>query len=95
MVFKLLVREEAQREIIDAGFWYENKQKGLGRRFVSEVEDQFEFVLKFPEVYALKKDNFREAPLKEFPYSIIYTLENRKITVFAVFNTYQNPTKKP
>lgn len=95
MAFKISIREEAQKDIIIAGLWYESKQKGLGTRFVLVVEDQIRFIAKNPEVFGLKKQNFREAPLKEFPYLIIYTIENGQITVFAVFNTHQNPNKKP
>lgn len=95
MAYKIHVREEAQMDIINAGRWYESRQKGLGERFVSVVENQIEHLSTFAEAFPAKKGNFRELVIKEFPYVIIYIIKSSEVIILAVFNTYLNPNKKP
>ncbi|NJW52069.1 type II toxin-antitoxin system RelE/ParE family toxin [Salinimicrobium oceani] len=88
-------RKEAQKDLIEAYLWYEKKQKGLGERFVREVENGVKFIRQNPEAFPRKKNGFREFPLKIFPYLMIYVLAQKKITILAIFNTRLNPDKKP
>jgi len=95
MAFKVSISEEARNDILKASSWYESKQKGLGDRFLLVLGHQIKYLSKFPETFPLKKDNFRELVINEFPYVIIYTFQDNVIRIFAVFNTSRNPTKKP
>ncbi|MBA2561473.1 MAG: type II toxin-antitoxin system RelE/ParE family toxin [Chitinophagaceae bacterium] len=53
-------------------------------------------IQQFPERYAKRKDNFREAPVKVFPYIVVYTFYKTKriITVSSIFHTSRNPRMK-
>jgi plasmid stabilization system protein ParE len=95
MKLKLEIKEEADEEIIDAYLYYETQQNGLGERFLMQLGKFFDEICENPKHFATKKKNFREAYIRKFPYIIIYEIENEKIVVFSVFNTSQNPKKKP
>ena len=52
-------------------------------------------IVRYPLSYAVKYDEFREAPIANFPYLIIYKVEEDQIIVFDIFNTHQDPEWKP
>lgn len=56
----------------DGYTWYEEKQKGLGERFINAVERKIKQVLQNPEVYGRKTNkSFREAEVETFPYLVV------------------------
>lgn len=95
MVFEVRFREEAQQDLTKAYRWYEDQKRGLGKNFISEVEAAAKYLSRNPEAFPEKKGIFRELNLTTFPYLMIYTVEGQVVTVFAIFNTYLNPQKKP
>ncbi len=90
--YKLILKQEAKTEISNAYFWYKDKQERLGKRFLDAVDKQFLIIANNPKIFAKKYNNMRQAPVKEFPYVIIYEIENNNIVVFAVFHTSRNPS---
>lgn len=78
-------------------FWYEEKQKGLGDRFLKAVREKIEEILENPEVYGSRGNKkYREARVENFPYSIVYTHNKRKKKIFitAVHHMSKSPRDK-
>lgn len=84
----------AKREFDDSFLWYEEALIGLGEEFMWEVESMVELIRREPRLFQIKKKNLREAPLKNFPYLIIYRIKGHNITITSVFHTSRNPKKK-
>jgi plasmid stabilization system protein ParE len=95
MKYSIEIKEEAVLDIKEAYLYYEEQKVGLGNRFLETLESYLERVKKYPEHYQIKRKPYREAFIKNFPYIIIYEIEGDKIIVYAVFNTWRNPNKKP
>lgn len=95
MVYKLILKPEAENDLREAIEYYQSKRKGLGLIFLKCVQKFFDRITKNPLHYPLKSNQFREAYIQKFPYIIIYEIIDNEIVVFSVFNTYQNPEKKP
>ena len=95
MKYVLELKEEAVLDIKEAYLYYEEQRIGLGNRFLETLKTYLERVQNYPEHYQIKRKPYREAFIKDFPYIIIYEIEESKIIVYAVFNTWQNPNKKP
>lgn len=95
MKYVLEIKEEAVFDIKEAYLYYEEQRVGLGQRFLDNLETYLERVLKYPEHFQIKKKPYREAFIKDFPFLIIYEIEAPKIIVYAIFNTWKNPNKKP
>ncbi|MFC0428553.1 type II toxin-antitoxin system RelE/ParE family toxin [Chryseobacterium scophthalmum] len=95
MVYKLILKPEAENDLGEAIEYYQSKRKGLGLKFLKCVQKFFDRITKNPLHYPLKSNQFREAYIQKFPYIIIYEIIENEIVVFSVFNTYQNPEKKP
>jgi plasmid stabilization system protein ParE len=95
MIYQISLSPNAEADLLEAVLWYESKQIGLRVKFTKKVESYFFRIQNNPLHFPLKKGNLREAYIQKFPYVIIYQIIENKIIVFAVFNTHQNPTKKP
>ncbi|REC42731.1 MULTISPECIES: type II toxin-antitoxin system RelE/ParE family toxin [Chryseobacterium] len=94
MIYELIIQEEASLEILEAYIYYENAQKGLGEKFMKQLNKYFVRIQDHPKHFEIKK-NYREAFVQIFPYLIIFDIIDNKIIILSVFNTHQNPTKKP
>jgi toxin ParE1/3/4 len=84
----------AEIEFCEAFDWYDEKQKGLGNRFLKEVSKYLDSIADNPFKFAAKYDNeLRFAPLKIFPFVIAYWIENETVFVASIFHTSRNPKK--
>ena len=91
------LHEQAYEEYIEAYEWYEQKQKGLGDRFMNSVEKKLQQINEHPEYFGKRQNsNFREAKVENFPYMIVYEFFNRKqlIHIAAIYHSKRNPKRK-
>jgi hypothetical protein len=49
MAYTYRLHEQAHEEYIEAYGWYEEKQKGLGARFMNSVEKRLRQISEYPE----------------------------------------------
>ncbi len=92
MEFKVIIVERADLEIEEAYLYYENIQEGLGIRFVLEYEKYLKTLKNIP-FFEQRYQAVRILPLKKFPYSIHFSVDElqRTVTIHAVICDYQNP----
>ena len=77
--------------------WYEDKQKGLGERFLKAVRKKIEEIVLHAEAYSSKSNKrFREARVDFFPYLIVYKINKRKkeIYISSIHHAKKHPDKK-
>src|SRR6188474_3271965 len=86
----ILVR--AYLEVDEIAEYYESLSNGLGTKFYNEFENYTETLKTFP-FFEEKYNIVRTLPLKKFPYTIHFTVdENKKIvSIQAVTSNFQNP----
>lgn len=92
MTYSLELTQAAKLDVQEAWLWYEEKQAGLGDDFVLSLEATINFIIRKPHIFEVKFEDLHIAPIKRFPYKIIYYLLEKRITVIAVFHTSRNPT---
>ena len=93
---KFILDPQAYLEIRDAYRWYENVRQGLGEEFLAYLDGYFKTLQRGNVLFPVKRyPAYRELPLKRFPFVIIYEQTTFEIYVFSVFNTDQDPAKKP
>jgi plasmid stabilization system protein ParE len=95
MTYKLILKSRAHIDLAEAIEYYQSKRKGLGLQFLKCAQKFFDRITRNPLHYPLKSNQFREAYLQKFPYVIIYQIIESEIIIFSVFNTHQNPQRKP
>lgn len=64
--------------------WYEAKVRGLGGNFLGRVTEALDHIRSFPESCPILLGRVRRKPLKQFPYSILYSIDSSGILVLAV-----------
>jgi len=52
-------------------------------------------VLENPEVYRVVYSGFRRCVVRRFPFSVFYTIEGPDVVVHSVFDSRQDPAKRP
>ena len=81
------IKEEAGDDAVEGYQYYERKQEGLGERFFERVEDTYKRIDDHPESYQKIYKSFRAAKVKNFPYQVIYEIQEKNIVVYSIFNT--------
>ncbi len=94
MSARLLLTSEAEDDIAEADAWYEERSRGLGERFLHEVQRCLVFIIENPKGFQRVYLQFRQAPLSHFPFVIIYRIEADMIIIVRVFHTSQHPEKR-
>ena len=95
-IYTTVLSSHAQKEIAKSWTWYEDRQPGLGDRFVREVIARIQKIEETPNRYPTRFKTYKEAPVGVFPFRIIYRINKKKklIRVLSVFHSSLNPKKK-
>lgn len=93
MKYTLVIKPEAELDMLKSAQWYEEKQKNLGVRFLDEVGDKLYSVVGNPLQYQVRYKATRLALVAHFPYAVHFVVEGEKIIVLAVLGTRENPEK--
>lgn len=54
MTYKLEIKHEAFLDIKEAYLYYEERKKGLGKRFIATLENYIKRIQNYPEHYQIK-----------------------------------------
>jgi plasmid stabilization system protein ParE len=87
----------AKKDYDETYAWYEDKQNGLGERFLKAVRSKIEEIVLYPEVYGSKGNKkFREAAVNFFPYLLVYKINKRKKEIYfsSIHHSKKHPRKK-
>ena len=87
--------DRAAAELEAAITWYERRQEGLGLEFLDRVESSVHSITRNSEMYPIVYGNFRRCVIRQFPFSIFYTVEDESVTVHSLFNDRRHPRDLP
>ena len=87
----LVVRPEAQADLIEARDWYTRQRAELGDEFVDAAEELLEQIRAAPESYAQALKNVRRAKVRRFPYVVYYRILDDRTEVLAVLHGSRDP----
>ena len=88
---RTFVRPEAQTDIREAARWYEDREVGLGLRFIREIRTSLERISQSPLRFPVVEEEVRRALLHKFPYSIYFVNEPEAVAVIAVLHQHRRP----
>ena len=91
-VVPVIIQEELQ-SVVD---WYENRETGLGDRFVQEYERCLGLISERPDAFGFEPytrgdEEVRYLALRRFPYRLIYTVRGDFILLVAVAHASRRP----
>jgi len=90
MNYQLIIRPEAEAELLEAVKWYEDRVQGLGANLLLNIEATLESILRIPEAYTPEYKNTRRALVRKYPFGIHYIINKDKIIVLVIFHENRN-----
>ncbi|MEQ8909133.1 MAG: type II toxin-antitoxin system RelE/ParE family toxin [Vicingaceae bacterium] len=94
MAFSVVIDPNAILDIQEAIDYYDEQLVGLGEKFEVNLNKHINSIKNNP-YHQVRYDKVRCLPLKKYPYSIHFTIEEDKqqITIRAVFHMAINPKR--
>ncbi len=88
--YNLSTTDLAKQDISEAAKWYENKSKGLGKRFLKDVRKQSTRIKADPKSLQIRYDKIRISFLENFPFGVHYFLDGNQIIIISVYGMAQD-----
>jgi len=81
----------AQHEVDDAVVWFEERLEGKGLEFLDALDRAVRLVMAYPHASPEVEPEIRGRPFVNFPYALIYGIDDETIVVVAVAHTHREP----
>ena len=88
-MYRAIILPLAKQDINKNAKWYEQKQKGLGKRFIEEVRSKVAYIKNSPKAIVIRYDKIRCVVLEVFPFMIHFSVDDalKLVIISAVFHT--------
>ena len=93
MTSRLVVRADAEADILDAALWYEQRAPGLGTEFLLAVDGTLAEVARLPERFPVVYRESRRALLRRFPYAVYFVASSDLVSVVACMHARREPRR--
>lgn len=87
----VIYHPEAENEMIVASSYYEDQTKGLGIKFLDDLDQTVEEIVKCPETWITLGDDIKRHQFTHFPFAILYRIIDPQIRILAVMNLHREP----
>ena len=94
MIYKVIIKEEAYKDLQTAYDYYEEQKTGLGDAFIEEVKEKIDYIKFYPLHFSKVEKDFRQTLIDRFPYLLIYEISGKEVIVYSFFHTSRDPDKK-
>jgi toxin ParE1/3/4 len=92
MTRRLVIRQQAEREMREASAWYDEQRAGLGAEFERALDIVFQNLKEFPEAHPTIFGPARRVVMSRFPYMIFYRLRrDGVISVTGCIHSHRAP----
>jgi toxin ParE1/3/4 len=92
MPYPLRYRAEAEAEVSNAYWWFEEQQAGLGVQFLNRLEELDAKIAENPYLFqVVEPPDVRRGLLGRFPYSLFYRIQGAEVDVLACLHQHQQP----
>jgi len=93
-MYQLQILRQARDDMKKSADWYNERQLGVGDRFLVEVVRTLRLVEANPLHYEERfSKKFRFAKVNVFPFVVVYKIKKQLVVVNAVFHTSRSPHK--
>ena len=91
MSLSVVLRPEAQADLLAARDWYDGQQPGLGDAFADAVEEMLARIGKMPGMYAVALKSVRRGKLRRFPNLVYDRVFSDRVEIIGVLHGSQDP----
>ena len=87
----VVIRPEAEQDLVDVQNWYESERRGLGIEFRHSVGEAICSIAEFPLAAPLMFAGIRRRLLSRFPYGLFYKAEAQRVVILACVHAVRDP----
>ena len=87
----VIFRPAAERELLEAERWFEERRPELGRHFRGSVDATIGWIREFPLAFPTVHGPKRRALIPRFPYVLYFALINDTIVVVGIVHGHRDP----
>lgn len=91
----LVVLPRAEAEVNDAAGWYASRNPSSAVKFTDAFQVALTRLGENPFPYQIVQDQMRRAPLRGFPYGLLYIVEEQAVVVLSCFHASRDPARRP
>ncbi|QNR25279.1 type II toxin-antitoxin system RelE/ParE family toxin [Croceimicrobium hydrocarbonivorans] len=91
MAYDLFIKPSAEKDLIYAIDWYEERRPGLGLSLYHEISEVLEQIALYPEYFQKKYRTVRVRFTKRFNFGVHYIFDGSKVYVLAILHTSRKP----
>ena len=88
---RLIVEPGTEADIGNGYDWYQERQIGLGLKFIEEVDVAFNRIVENPVSYQEVALGIRRAVVHTYPYLVFFTFDSEAVYILAVLPAAQDP----
>lgn len=91
MAFNVIIKPDANQDIIEAADWFEEQNPSLSLDFILILSETLKRIKNNPCHFQKRYKHIHVVFTRKFPFGIYYTIEKEIIFVHAVLHTKRNP----
>lgn len=91
MNYEIVIRPEAESDILEAYSWYERQEEGLGEDLIRVIDQALAGLVDRPMSFPIVLGSTRRIVLRRFPYSIFFTVTDGVVTVTGCTHHKRHP----
>lgn len=91
MRLPIVLRPEAEADLLQAHHWYEQEGSELAEAFADSLDEMIDRIEAMPELYAVALKNIRRGKLRKFPYLVYYRVLPDRVEVIGVLHGSREP----
>ena len=82
----------ADLEVAEAALWYDERQAGLGERFLDAVETATNAAARAPQLYLRVHGDLRRILVHRFPYALMFRETDAELLIASCYHLRGDPT---
>jgi toxin ParE1/3/4 len=90
-MLEIELHQDADDELKAAALFYETQLAGLGNSFLERISEGFELIRRHPLAGQEIFDDYRRLVARQFPYSLIYRIQDDRVYIIAVAHWRRRP----
>ncbi|WP_310993524.1 type II toxin-antitoxin system RelE/ParE family toxin [Aequorivita marina] len=92
--YHILIEEDAKFDIAEGYDWYSKISSTVSSDFLIQIKRTISYLKVNPFLFQVVYKDYRQVPIKKFPFVIIYKVDVQSIKIYRVFPTNTNPSGK-
>lgn len=92
--YNILIEEDAKLDIAKAFDWYSRISEKVCDHFLFQINNTLQYLKNDPYIFRKIFKDFRQVPVRKFPFLIVYIIEDKQVKIYRVFPSKMNPSKK-